>query len=364
MQNGTITLGVAESRIRLYLQMQRKILSEDLFMTIQARICTYSQSDQALLTKKHNQAFVKDGGLGQYKSNCWFMSENYKGEIVFRNTAYWVNYPELENIVRPIFSKNSLQGKGDIQGTISSFIVEKKSSKAIPYDENLGMVVQPETLNDIIDRLRLIIESESLPYYEYWNSLQSLYDFIKDKEGREELILPRIFSPVLSKLESLQSLYDYIKDKEGREELVPILGQFWQFKKAAILRLCNDSRYQEYMDAFVARRKMILDKQHISVPAKGIETTLQLLSEDCTIPFIARYRKDRTGNLDEVQIEQIAKLWKHYDEIAKRKESILKSIEEQDSLTEELRSKIEASFDLQYLEDLYLPYKKKKKTKA
>lgn len=80
--------------------------------------------------------------------------------------------------------------------------------------------------------------------------------------------------------------------------------------------------------------------------------------------FIARYRKDRTGNLDEVQIEQIAKLSKQYDEIVKRKESILKSIEEQDSLTEELRSKIESSFDLQYLEDLYLPYKKKKKTKA
>ncbi|MDV2449274.1 RNA-binding transcriptional accessory protein [Elizabethkingia anophelis] len=105
-------------------------------------------------------------------------------------------------------------------------------------------------------------------------------------------------------------------------------------------------------------------QQHISVPAKGVETTLQLLSEDCTIPFIARYRKDRTGNLDEVQIEQIAKLSKQYDEIVKRKESILKSIEEQDSLTEELHSKIESSFDLQYLEDLYLPYKKKKKTKA
>ena len=105
-------------------------------------------------------------------------------------------------------------------------------------------------------------------------------------------------------------------------------------------------------------------QQHISVPAKGVETTLQLLSEDCTIPFIARYRKDRTGNLDEVQIEQIAKLSKQYDEIVKRKESILKSIEEQDSLTEELRSKIESSFDFQYLEDLYLPYKKKKEDKS
>lgn len=97
---------------------------------------------------------------------------------------------------------------------------------------------------------------------------------------------------------------------------------------------------------------------------KNIEATLQLLSEDCTIPFIARYRKDKTGNLDEVVIEQIAKLNKQYDEIVKRKESILKSIEEQNALTSELKSKIENSFDLQEIEDLYLPYKKKKKTKA
>ncbi len=100
------------------------------------------------------------------------------------------------------------------------------------------------------------------------------------------------------------------------------------------------------------------------LPIKGIENTLQLLSEDCTIPFISRYRKDRTGNLDEVQIETIAKLSKQFDEIVKRKDSILKSIEEQNALTTDLKAKIEASFDLQELEDLYLPYKKKRKTKA
>ena len=100
------------------------------------------------------------------------------------------------------------------------------------------------------------------------------------------------------------------------------------------------------------------------LPVKGIENTLQLLSEHCTIPFISRYRKDRTGNLDEVQIEAIAKLSKQFDEIVKRKDSILKSIEEQNALTTDLKAKIEASFDLQELEDLYLPYKKKRKTKA
>lgn len=100
------------------------------------------------------------------------------------------------------------------------------------------------------------------------------------------------------------------------------------------------------------------------LPVKGIENTLQLLAEDCTIPFISRYRKDKTGNLDEVQIEAIAKLSKQFDEIVKRKDSILKSIEEQNALTTDLKAKIEASFDLQELEDLYLPYKKKRKTKA
>ncbi|QBN19288.1 Tex family protein [Flavobacterium nackdongense] len=96
----------------------------------------------------------------------------------------------------------------------------------------------------------------------------------------------------------------------------------------------------------------------------NIQNTVQLLEEDCTIPFISRYRKDKTGNLDEVQIEQIAKLQKDYEVIVKRKEAILKSIEEQNALTPELDKKIQQSFDLQELEDFYLPFKKKKKTKA
>jgi len=96
----------------------------------------------------------------------------------------------------------------------------------------------------------------------------------------------------------------------------------------------------------------------------NIQNTVKLLEEDCTIPFISRYRKDTTGNLDEVQIEQIAKLQKDYEAIVKRKEAVLKSIEEQKALTLELKQKIEQSFDLQEIEDFYLPYKKKKKTKA
>ena len=104
--------------------------------------------------------------------------------------------------------------------------------------------------------------------------------------------------------------------------------------------------------------------QQNNISEKQINNTLKLLSEDCTIPFIARYRKDQTGNLSEIEIEQIAKLSKYFEEILKRKESILKSIEEQGGLTEELKQKIEKSFDLQELEDLYLPFKKRRKTKA
>ena len=102
----------------------------------------------------------------------------------------------------------------------------------------------------------------------------------------------------------------------------------------------------------------------VQTTAINIQKTVQLLNEDCTIPFISRYRKDQTGNLDEVVIEQIAKLNKQYDELIKRKESILKTIEEQGQLSPELAKKLQDSFDLQELEDLYLPFKKKKKTKA
>jgi uncharacterized protein len=102
----------------------------------------------------------------------------------------------------------------------------------------------------------------------------------------------------------------------------------------------------------------------VATAAINIEKTVQLLQEDCTIPFISRYRKDTTGNLDEVQIENIAKFQKEYEVIVKRKEAILKSIMEQGAMNETLFAKIDKSFDIQELEDFYLPYKKKKTTKA
>ncbi len=96
----------------------------------------------------------------------------------------------------------------------------------------------------------------------------------------------------------------------------------------------------------------------------GIKNTIQLLNEDCTLPFISRYRKERTGNLDEVQIGAIIKYKTLFEDVEKRKETILKALNEQDVLSPELKKKIDFATDLTTLEDLYLPFKKKRKTKA
>ena len=105
--------------------------------------------------------------------------------------------------------------------------------------------------------------------------------------------------------------------------------------------------------------------QHLnSISEKSINNTVNCLNEDNTIPFIARYRKEVTGNLDEVQISAIKKLQNQFNEIVSRKEFILKTLEEQNQLSNELQQRIQKSFDLVQLEDLYLPYKKKKKTRA
>ncbi len=104
--------------------------------------------------------------------------------------------------------------------------------------------------------------------------------------------------------------------------------------------------------------------QHTQLAEKNIKSTIQLLNEDCTIPFISRYRKEATGNLDEVQIGDIVKYKELFEALEKRKTAIIKALEEQDVLTEDLKQKIENTEDVITLEDLYLPFKKKRKTKA
>src|SRR5574344_955254 len=96
----------------------------------------------------------------------------------------------------------------------------------------------------------------------------------------------------------------------------------------------------------------------------GVENTLKLLDEGCTIPFIARYRKERTGGLDEVQIAAISDRFDKLKELAKRKETVLKTITELEKLTPELQKRIDSCWDATELEDIYLPYKPKRRTKA
>ena len=95
-----------------------------------------------------------------------------------------------------------------------------------------------------------------------------------------------------------------------------------------------------------------------------IENTVKLFDEGATVPFIARYRKEVTGNLDEEQIRDVIEKVTYYRNLEKRKEEVLRLIEEQGKLTDELKNSITCATKLQEVEDLYLPYKKKKKTKA
>jgi uncharacterized protein len=104
--------------------------------------------------------------------------------------------------------------------------------------------------------------------------------------------------------------------------------------------------------------------KELKIKAHQVENTIKLLDEGATVPFVARYRKELTGDLDETVIRDILERMNYLRNLQKRKEEVLKSIEEQDKLTEELKGKILKAEKLQEVEDLYLPYKRKKKTKA
>ena len=104
--------------------------------------------------------------------------------------------------------------------------------------------------------------------------------------------------------------------------------------------------------------------QTLHLPEQAVANTLKLLTEGATIPFISRYRKEATGGLDEVQITSIDTAYKKLQELSKRKETILNTIDEQGKLTNELRSRITQCMDATELEDIYLPYKPKRRTRA
>lgn len=107
-----------------------------------------------------------------------------------------------------------------------------------------------------------------------------------------------------------------------------------------------------------------LISQALGISLRQTEQTLNLLNEGATIPFIARYRKEATGGLDEVQIAEVARQGEKFKELEHRKEYILQTIEEQGKLTDDLRARISSCWDATVLEDIYLPYKPKRKTRA
>ncbi|MBK8491077.1 MAG: RNA-binding transcriptional accessory protein [Saprospirales bacterium] len=104
--------------------------------------------------------------------------------------------------------------------------------------------------------------------------------------------------------------------------------------------------------------------ESLQIPLHSVRQTILLFEEGATIPFIARYRKERTGSLDEVQIAEIQQQWKKLRDLEDRKVFVLQSIEEQGKLTDDLRKRIEQCYDPTELEDIYLPYKRKRKTRA
>src|ERR1700760_1850157 len=104
--------------------------------------------------------------------------------------------------------------------------------------------------------------------------------------------------------------------------------------------------------------------QTLNLPMHGLVAVITLLDEGGTVPFIARYRKEATGNLDEVQIRDIEEKVAYFRDLEARRATILSSIAEQGKLTDELKARIEATLDKSELEDLYLPYKPKRRTKA
>lgn len=104
--------------------------------------------------------------------------------------------------------------------------------------------------------------------------------------------------------------------------------------------------------------------KQLDLNVRNVEATISLLDEGCSIPFISRYRKEYTGSLDEVQIRDIETLYHEFQELEKRKEYILQTIESAGALTPELKKEIESTLDPSHLEDLYLPYKPKRRTRA
>lgn len=124
----------------------------------------------------------------------------------------------------------------------------------------------------------------------------------------------------------------------------------------------ENARFTTTLETIMQQQEFIISSTGLGI--KSVLNTLELINEGATVPFIARYRKERTGGLDEVQIAQIRDLAKKYDELISRQQTIIAAIEEQGKLNSELKDKILECFESNVLEDLYLPYKQKRQTKG
>ena len=146
-----------------------------------------------------------------------------KREDKIKGFYYAVNFIEMELIIIPILTKNKLFGDVKPEKIDESFWVQKDTRYTLSDD---GKDISE--YEEVVNIFNLFYKQEALPFFEKWKDLNVLYE--------------------------------YIKDKTEREELSEILGQFWQFKKAAILRLCNDSSYQEFMDSYFQKQKEYFDE--------------------------------------------------------------------------------------------------------
>ena len=146
-----------------------------------------------------------------------------KREDKIKGFYYAVNFIEMELIIIPILTKNKLFGDVKPEKIDESFWVQKDTRYTLSDD---GKDISE--YEEVVNIFNLFYKQEALPFFQKWKDLNVLYE--------------------------------YIKDKTEREELSEILGQFWQFKKAAILRLCNDSSYQEFMDSYFQKQKEYFDE--------------------------------------------------------------------------------------------------------
>lgn len=129
-----------------------------------------------------------------------------------------------------------------------------------------------------------------------------------------------------------------------------------------IYKLVEENILEQTIEKQDQLLKMISSEQSLSL--KSVKNVISLLNDGNTVPFIARYRKEQTGALDEVQIRSIMERWNYIQNLEQRKEEVIRIIDEQGKLTTELKRQIEASMKLQEIEDLYRPYKQKRRTKA